>query len=94
MTTTATLPARGGTRRLELALPIPDDRDRRTHAIDYLYDCIEHYLDAYGAEDSEAGRRLRGRLAAVPRRTLKEEGISLTQAIQVFLCFFILMLGF
>lgn len=100
----------------DLSLPIPLEHDRKMHALNYLNDAVQQYLDRYcgDSDDSDSfedeeeefdydphvrpkifyptpGQR-RGPAPSLPApAAIKgKRGISMTQAIQLALCVFLL----
>jgi hypothetical protein len=76
---------------LEFALPLPADGKERVRALTYLHDAVDYYIKDFcdkapnvdrAFSDAAAARR-----GAPPRRG--HHDVSLPQAIQIFLCFYI-----
>ena len=91
-----------GVQMLELALPIPLDQQEKVRALNYLHGAVQQYIDDFCSGNPDGRPAPAGRDAAGPappsRRTRrtgsesrarKKSGVSLPQAIQVFLCFYL-----
>ncbi len=76
-----------GVQMLELALPIPLDQQEKVRALNYLHGAVQQYIDDF-CGGSPAERSPPPRQAAKPP-TSRGRGVSLPQAIQVFLCFYL-----
>ncbi len=77
---------------LEFSLPIPADRQEKLRALTYLHDTIDYYIQDFCGKSANVDRAFN---AAANRRggriQVDPNVVSLPQAIQVFLCFSILM---
>lgn len=99
----------------DLSLPIPLDHERKIHALNYLNDAVQQYLDRYCGDSNssdapepedeepdydphirpkifypEHGRRAAAPSRPDPAKMNPKRGLSMTQAIQLALCFFLI----
>ena len=76
-------------RLLDLALPIPEGSDERVRALSYLNEAVDHYISEFWDPQDIESRRIKGSLDALVTAARKhvQDGVSLSQATQVFLCF-------
>ncbi len=87
------LPEKGarknGVQMLELALPIPPDQQEKVRALKYLHGAVQQYIDDFcgGNPDDQRAPASQAAKHAAPRS--RDKGVSLPQAIQVFLCFYL-----
>lgn len=75
---------------LELSLPIPLDQQEKVRALNYLHKAVQTYIDDFcsGTGDPERPARRHPERPRARRRSLVK-GVSMSQAIQVFLCFYL-----
>lgn len=76
-------------RLLDLSLPVPEDSEARVRALSYLSESVDHYIKEFCDPEDVQGRRVAGALDSLVTSARQDdyEGVSLTQATQVFLCF-------
>lgn len=76
-------------RLLDLALPVPEDSNERVRALSYLNESVNHYISQFCDPQDLHGRQVTGALDALVTAARKDgyNGVSLTQATQVLLCF-------
>ena len=76
-------------RLLDLALPVPEDGGERVRALSYLNESVNHYINQFCDPQDIHGRQITGALDALVTAARKDgyNGVSLTQATQVLLCF-------
>jgi len=80
---------RGQIRLLDLALPVPEDSAERVRALTYLNNSVNHYISEFCDPEDIHGRQVKGALNALVSAARKEvyDGVNLSQATQVLLCF-------
>ena len=76
-------------RLLDIALPIPADSEVRLRALRYLNESVDHYISEFCDPQDIESRRIQGTLDELVSAASKHrrEGVTLPQAMQVFLCF-------
>ena len=74
---------------LELALPMPLDQQEKVRALNYLHGAVQQYIDDFCSADPAERRAPASQAARQPSSRFRARGVSLPQAIQVFLCFYL-----
>lgn len=81
--------ADGGVSMLDLSLPVPDDPEARVRALEFLNETVQVYIEDYCRGDAPAAPRAEIEVIDAAPSPAAARSVSLAQAIQVFLCFFI-----
>lgn len=78
-----------GLQMLELALPIPLDQQEKVRALNFLHGAVQQYIDDFCGGNPDERPAPAGPAPSRPASRSRKRGVSLPQAIQVFLCFYL-----
>ena len=82
-------PGENRVQMLELALPMPLDQQEKVRALNYLHGAVQQYIDDFCGGDPRARPAPADPAPTQPAARTRKRGVSLPQAIQVFLCFYL-----
>lgn len=82
-------PGENRVQMLELALPMPLDQQEKVRALNYLHGAVQQYIDDFCGGDPIERPAPASQPANRPTMRSRGIGVSLPQAIQVFLCFYL-----
>jgi len=74
---------------LEFSLPIPSDQREKVRALTYLHDTIDYYIRDFCDRDCDIDIPLGGGPARYAHAAPNPHGMTVPQAIQIFLTFYI-----
>lgn len=74
---------------LEFSLPIPSDQREKVRALTYLHDTIDYYIKDFCDRDCDIEIPLGGGPARYAYPPANRYGVTVPQAIQIFLTFYI-----
>lgn len=82
-------PGENRVQMLELALPMPMDQQEKVRALNYLHGAVQQYIDDFCGGSTLDQRAPIRQPSKQPAQRSRGRGVSLPQAIQVFLCFYL-----
>jgi hypothetical protein len=74
---------------LEFALPIPSNHREKVRALTYLHETIDYYIKDFCDRDHDIEIPLGGGSARYAQPSINPNAMSVPQAIQIFLTFYI-----
>ena len=82
-------PGENRVQMLELALPMPLDQQEKVRALNYLHGAVQQYIDEFCGGNPPDQRSPISQPPKQPAQRSRGRSVSLPQAIQVFLCFYL-----